>query len=142
MTDEARSTAGESRRLERRGVAALAGLFGVVTVAGGSYGVAATAGVLPGGARALVAGPTLLYGLVLLGAAWSGRSGHGLFVLTTLLGLGVALVVSGPLGVSVLDPVRWGVLVGTLSVVVGVPSILLVHLDARTATPAAAGASL
>lgn len=117
------------RRPYGRGLAGAAGLLGVAAIAWAGSGFAGGIGAVPRGDDALVAGATVLYGLVLLGAAWAGRGGRDVLVLGTLLGVGAAVFVAGPLGAGLVAPVSWAVLVATLSLVVGLPAVLLAIIE-------------
>lgn len=130
------------RRPYGRSLAGAAGLLGVAALAWAGSGFAGGVGAVPQGDDALVAGATVLYGLVLLGAAWAGRGGRDVLVLGTLLGLGAALLVAGPLGAGLLVPVTWAVLVATVSLVVGLPAVLLAIIESivRARQSKAAGA--
>ncbi len=127
-----------SRRL-RRGLALLAGGLGFGILAWAGSGIAGGAGAAAAGNDALVAGAAVCYGLVLLGAGWIGRGGRDLLVLGTLLGLGTALLVAGPLGLGLVGPVNWGVVVATVSLVVGLPAVLLLVVE--TSAPGGARAA-
>lgn len=76
----------------------------------------------------------LLYGLCLVAAGWYGRGGELPTVLGGLVGLGFALVLTGPMGLISFPVLLWAAIAFALTVVLGVPGVLSVRRAARDAT--------
>ncbi|MFT4889451.1 MAG: hypothetical protein ACI9YT_000360 [Halobacteriales archaeon] len=75
----------------------------------------------------------LLYGLCLVAAGWYGRGGEHPTVLGGLLGLGLLLALTGPLGLISFPVLLWAAIAFALTVVLGVPGVLTVRRAAGDA---------
>jgi len=76
----------------------------------------------------------LLYGLILLAAGWYGRHGDAPTILGGLVGLGLLLALTGPIGILPFPVLVWAATAVALTIVLGIPGVWAVRRAARTST--------
>ncbi|MFQ3294737.1 MAG: hypothetical protein ACI9PP_000965 [Halobacteriales archaeon] len=73
----------------------------------------------------------LLYGICLVAAGWYGRGGEVPTVLGGLVGLGLLLALTGPMGLLSFPVLLWTGMAFALTVVLGVPGVIVVRRAAQ-----------